>query len=87
MAKDDGVKKGEARGIDAVLAELKNKIAGALEIKPDTGYLLLVKKGSLSREERDVFISLWRRNFNDSGMLIFEVNDPAADVRAFEVAS
>ncbi len=60
--------------------ELMSKIHSGIEIRPDSNYLLLVKKGSLPRDDRDVLISLWRRNFNTS-MLLFEVDDPKEDVK------
>ena len=65
---------------DIKFEELISKIHGGLEIRPEANYLLLVKKGSLPREDRDVLISLWRRNFN-TGMLLFEVDDPKDDVK------
>lgn len=81
---NDKDNKAEGRVKDPVFAKLLDKVSAALEIKPDSSYLLLVKKGALSRMERDVFISLWRRNLK-SGALIFEVDDPQKDVAVFEV--
>jgi hypothetical protein len=86
MAKENN---GEARSSkeDVAFATLKNKIVASVKIETGTSHLLLVKKGSLTKMERDVFISLWKRNFPGTGMMIFEVEDPDKDVRAFEVSS
>jgi len=70
---------------DVAFAKLKNKVVASLKIEPDASYLLLVKKGSLTKMERDVFLSLWQRNLK-TGMLIFEVDDPEHDVIAAEIA-
>lgn len=70
---------------EVAFTELKNKIVGqALKIEPGSAYLILVKKGALTKIERDVFLSLWGRNLK-TGALIFEVDDPEKDVRALEI--
>lgn len=77
---------GGAAAIDKKwFSELLEKIEHGLEVKPNANYLLLVKKGSLPKEDRDVLLSLWQRNFN-TAVLIFEVDDPERDVRAMEMA-
>lgn len=86
MAKQNGGN-GEATKSreEVVFAELKNKIVGeALKIEPGAAYLILVKKGSLTKVERDVFLSLWGRNLK-TGALIFEVDDPEHDVKLLEM--
>lgn len=84
MAKTNG--NGEAKSREEVaFAELKNKIIGeATKIEPGAAYLVLVKKGALTKVERDVFLSLWARNLK-TGALIFEVDDPTTDVKLLEM--
>lgn len=85
MAKTNGSGEATKSREEVAFAELKNKIVGeALKIEPGAAYLILVKKGSLTKIERDVFLSLWARNLK-TGALIFEVDDPANDVKAMEI--
>lgn len=70
---------------DLAFVGLKNKVINdALQIEPGKAYLILVKTGTLSKMERNVFLSLWQRNMG-TGCLIFEVDDPQTYVCAMEI--